>query len=683
MLHFESRRKLSIYTSLVALMIIVVYNILRIGIDFQLTESAKTAGFILFLLNFPLLLIETITVKGKIKILQDEYSWIFILLIICCLLSMLPVEMGYFFVVLGALCFFRNIQLYIKIINRKEIIPFIFLTLIAIWLSITVWKRDYLHPMLLERATFHIDTLFHISIAQMIKTYSIPSTGLSGIPFLHYHFGSHFIFACLSKVMNIHLFTFYQLAYPAIFLPLFMKCLLGASIIWSERNTKETQYQFGFWLWMIIAGALIGVFPLYKILVKAALGLPSIAISESYSLSMIFLFLIINILAFNCHYQKAEFIFRVPTLAIILPLIFLLGLTKNSTLCIFNLLALYAFIRLRLFKQKTTVLFGVLVILLSLLCLFITIDPKFEDGSFELFHFYKNYVQLSVPQFIFVYYFWSILLITLCVIMVVFNKKNNLTERNLLYHVLIESVLLMCIVGALPGIFLNIAGGSAGYFMDIQIWIALALILMILPEFFEAVSGSIKNTAKNYIRPIVAGSLIIIALYVAVITQRNFKSTLKLFVEYSLEDKRIMCGDTLEPFKDLSYIEKLTKIAELNSRIAGCLSKNADYNILKQLYQLDTLSLKEKANTMLVLGDISSLSQKYPCYKYPFFLPSLTGIAMKNGYVFEDCGGRNYSFEYYKREDLQTNRNIPTASKDVIVDIKSDRVTLHPSQLKK
>jgi hypothetical protein len=687
MIHFEPRRKASIYTSFIAIFIITAYNVLRLGLDFQLIQSLKTAGFILALLNFPLLFIETIAIKSRIKIFQDEYGYIFIFLIASCLIGIASIEGGYFFIALGCLSFFRNIFLYSKVINKQEIISFIFLTIISTWLSITVWRGDYLHPMLLERLPFNdqipIDTIYHVSLSQMIKTYLIPSTGLNGIPFTPYHFGSHFIFAGLSKILNIHLFTFYQLSYPAIFLPLLIKVFWGVPIVWTERSNTETQYKFGFWFWLIICTACIGVFPIQTILAKAGMEIPALIVSESYDLSITFLFLITNILLFNYQYEKGIVTFKLSALSLILLLIFILGLTKNSTLAICDIIVFYTFFRLKFYKQKRLVLFGALIVLLSILCIIITVDPESGDGSFELFHFYKHNIQIGYYRFIIVCYFWSLLLMILCTTIIFINKKNNSSQQNIFYRVLIGSVLLISTLGALPGLFLKIAGGSAGYFMDVQIWFSVCFLLVILPDIFRVGAILIQRIDKSYIRIIIIIAILIPISYAGIISQDNFRKSVIRFVEHNLEDKKTICKDTTIVTTKLTFIEKLTHINDLNLRLHDCLSKNQNYTILTQLYGLDTISTKEKSHSMLVLGNIHDLTQYYVCYKYFFFFPALTGIAIKNGFVFENCYGKNYGFEYYKRADLQFNRNIPNPSKDIMIEIKSGSVILHPALNKK
>jgi hypothetical protein len=96
-----------------------------------------------------------------------------------------------------------------------------------------------------------IDSLFHASIAQMIKSYGLSSVGLHGVPYLPYHWGSHWIFAQLSSLLRMTPLDVYNVVVPTTFyLPLMLSAvcrlavrisrLLGADIVlrpWSPTGT--------------------------------------------------------------------------------------------------------------------------------------------------------------------------------------------------------------------------------------------------------------------------------------------------------------------------------------------------------------------------------------------------------------------------------------------------------------
>lgn len=58
---------------------------------------------------------------------------------------------------------------------------------------------------ILYNGSFDNDISFHLAIAEMIKNYGIPSTGIHGIPFLNYHWGSHYFLAMVGLLSGISL----------------------------------------------------------------------------------------------------------------------------------------------------------------------------------------------------------------------------------------------------------------------------------------------------------------------------------------------------------------------------------------------------------------------------------------------------------------------------------------------
>ena len=56
---------------------------------------------------------------------------------------------------------------------------------------------------ILKHGNFCQDTAFNSAIAEMIKNYGVPSTGLNGTPYFHYHWGGNALLAGISKIMNL------------------------------------------------------------------------------------------------------------------------------------------------------------------------------------------------------------------------------------------------------------------------------------------------------------------------------------------------------------------------------------------------------------------------------------------------------------------------------------------------
>lgn len=103
--------------------------------------------------------------------------------------------------------------------------------LLTICVAGQVWKSGYRNPFLFEHicATGSIknqDPLFHSAVIGMIESYGIPSTGVDGIPFMPYHFGTHWILAQLARFVGIPHFIVIHLIFPIICVPLILLAAL-------------------------------------------------------------------------------------------------------------------------------------------------------------------------------------------------------------------------------------------------------------------------------------------------------------------------------------------------------------------------------------------------------------------------------------------------------------------------
>ena len=70
------------------------------------------------------------------------------------------------------------------------------------------------------------DLVFHANVSAMVETYGVASTGLDGLPYFAYHWGSHWVMAQLSRLTGVMPITFYALGYPILFLPTFLLSML-------------------------------------------------------------------------------------------------------------------------------------------------------------------------------------------------------------------------------------------------------------------------------------------------------------------------------------------------------------------------------------------------------------------------------------------------------------------------
>ena len=150
-------------------------------------------------------------------------------------------------------------------------------------LSVTHYG-DFLIIEKLRQGNIPQDTLFHASIASMIKTYGVVSTGLHGVVELPYHVLSHRLFATLSILSGVHVLETYGILQIIFLCPLLIAAITWCTFKLSHAESGEDVNQ----CWLIVCAVLI----LLKVLPleRGAFG-DSYFVSESYTLSLVFLML--------------------------------------------------------------------------------------------------------------------------------------------------------------------------------------------------------------------------------------------------------------------------------------------------------------------------------------------------------------------------------------------------------
>ena len=156
-----------------------------------------------------------------------------------------------------------------KLLNVLCVI--LFQGLVGLVLMLEIWGSYQLSPFflngLITTGMAHQDNLFLTSIANMIKTYGHSSTGLDGIPFVGYHFVSHYLVVGLSHVLQTEPLFIYIYAYPLIFITLTIKTVIRT--IADLKYTNNSDFRINF-VWLFIALAIVVNSP-FKILSESFL----------------------------------------------------------------------------------------------------------------------------------------------------------------------------------------------------------------------------------------------------------------------------------------------------------------------------------------------------------------------------------------------------------------------------
>lgn len=551
--------------------------------------------------------------------------------------SLIFTAVGYLFLAIALKEFVRGTGLWNKFLLLAIACFF------GLWLGSVCWMW-YLKPYMLEgwaSGTDKIDTLFHVAIAQMIKTYGIPTTGLDGVPFMNYHWGSHWLFAQFSNFFKLPVVVVYQLCYPAIIAPLLFRTFLSFVIeVKQQFSVQEKEGQkLNFLFWIMFLAIFIGFFKSYfagNSWAQYSSGGTGetvlMLVSESFAISLAVMFGILSI-GFNYWHHKKGLttLQQMVLLLLIIPgLLAILGFVKISSLFIVCCLIGYFFFRLRMFENKLANLSLAVMVLVTMVVFKIVFEPRENHGSFSLFYFYKFY-DISLLYFITLFFIWNHLFIAFYTIK---KKLYRMPIRDLISSgklLPIEFALVVLIAGFLPTIFLRIQNYDALYFTEIHMWIAGALVLVYVP-FYN--NESMSRRKQIYIALPVA--------YLLCIFWFNTKAYTANVVYDSVAQHKHLLNEIGQNTNAMRVRDVVSNTYKIKDQIYN---KNKVLAFLGKLKALDTLSLDEKRKTLIYV-DFRTLFQRSDynwrlfCHNIAFIVPALTGMAMIDGIditYFELC----------------------------------------------
>jgi len=687
----------------------VYYNRLNCQINLSLLVIAFIIGLFYWILSFGfednsvLLITESILISCVLLLLPElikiiynktkktfEDRWynsvscitvavVIILTILGFFQSAWEIKLGNYIIYIGAFLIVLFIIKYsISYFRLIDLFYICLFTLFALFIGSTLWKSGISGPFFVEQLSTvdlnEIDTLYHAAIMGIIKTYSVPSTGLDGTPYHPYHWGSHWIFAQFSSLLNVYALKFRALCHPIIFIPLYLKSFI--LFINSIRKYRNINFPFDAIFYIIIVSAFIHYTSTFY---GNPIGNPSYVLSLTFTL--FFLSIILEFLGiygdkkFNSKFSDNLFLF------LIIPL-FICLITSIKVSAGYPLVVLYGFlfIRMKCYKDIRIGISFLLSLIFLLIILHYTIAPSITRGV-NIISSIASIFKFGRISFIFQYLWLLIFIISFLYVKKIKSLedlKNILQSKK--YILEIEILPLILIFGLIPGIILDWAGGGADfYFYNVQYWLGLCLFLAYLPIFianFQLNDIFKKRELKSYfiIFIIIGFTLEISANYFSQVTD-NIRHNLTIRQRIiNNEQKLVGIRPFLsEIFKDKSIYEAirtLTKSAK-SSQIA--LNDNNNYQFIKILKELDKLELSEKRRTCIYIPKTNRVFWDLQSHRQdgtPFIVPALTGIAMIEG------------LPDYLPFPANTHRGYNTYNKDFLIDNKAKLSNLSNLELK-
>lgn len=542
--------------------------------------------------------------------------------------------------------------------------------LFSLYAAGAAWGSADRNPLFVEDLCFGrapIDTLFHASICNMLRSYDVSSTGLDGLPYLPYHFGSHWIFARLCNLLNVRVIDFYNRGYPVIFIPFGVLSLGMAALALTRKWRRPAEHAnrkpngtgsigeavesrpIGAPFWLIVSVGYIGFLP-YASNFMPINGWNSIITSESYALAVAVSLLVVaaawlfvgDVFFSSEGSRPADLVVGGLLLA---GLIGVLGLLKISVMLVLVPAGGYLVLRLRLFRSIGLDVLAAAVLLAAGVAYQATVDPGYfalGETQFVPLGFPRANIEPQWwPEYWLIYYAWIWILAAVRLrqegIRTVHDLSDAWRKRKLLD---VEFVLVAAIVGAVPG--LKMKYSSTHYFSNYQQWLALAFLLAVVArgaanseKHFDAASGGEPGSwiGRLTLGRVFTGLLLLtlggtLVSNTAVLTGAMIGANLAARGHASGQTGfgiALMHGH----LKTAADILRQTA-ADVQSRL------DSDKKILVALSSLDRSPVAEKQQTLLFIPKSNRqfwdlLHGPYWPKEGPFVGPALSGLAMIDG----------------------------------------------------
>lgn len=570
-------------------------------------------------------------------------------------------SISWIFPVAGWILFIWTGLNYFKIASPHEIfISLSGVTFFSIWGVSCLWGSNFQNPLYLEGLALgygHIDILFHSGIAQMIRTYGIPGTGVDGIAWMHYHAGSHWFFAQLSALLNISLLDFYNFGFGTVMNPLFFYATLNLAL--EVVRLKKIRFSVcpdtvsGKMFWLIFLVIHIHLLP-PTLLSKANLWNQYLII-ESYCTALTLLFLVLPvILDLFMQIKKGAALHVQSVLSwIFLPfMVAVIGYCKNSVMLLLITGMAYAFVRTMLWKNGLALVSMFITTVLGFWMYRATVSPMYDSPQFALFHFIKTSNRLSPLVLFFILYFLFLLayLILRTVQLRIQSLKTLKQSIRGLKTLDLEILILISVVGMLPGMLIRIPMSSGHFFADVQNRIAVLLLLSAFPAWM----GSNLLAWKKWKW---------IGLVLIIICAGNTVIAAKKMIGMNLQYRYSMVGQTGRTGK--TFVKDLfstTSFSDLKKSVLSSpfksIEKTRRYIFLTRLRTLDILPRREKARSLVFIPQTDTLywnsfGVRVPKQGISFIVPAVSGIAMIDG--FPPLGVKTYYYGFYNYAPRKEN----------------------------
>ncbi|MEP6508194.1 MAG: hypothetical protein ABJC63_08205 [Gemmatimonadales bacterium] len=672
----------AVFGSLLSFGLAAIYFLLRIGFADPLRPIVVTLGLALFVICVPSVLSDWLNRR------HDRQKWWLsqsLLGILCIALSALAgaiaypthVNLGVPIAIAGAASF---VVVLFRWIRRSRAISLlvvaVMLVMFTAWVAGVAWGTRFKTPLfwelLSDRGNVHHDPLYYASMANSMRAYGVPSSGLDGVPYTPYHYGSAWLNSEWVDLAGVDVLTFYSLGPTVLVAPVFFAALLlfagEARVAWRKKRPDDEPasipkpIQEDWIAWLAFVGATIGFVPTAAL---DAVGVWNrhLLISESYltGLCVFVLGAAMSVVWWTGRKENARgdawfMLLVVPVLLISL------GFLKVSLMLLALVALLWTVLRTGLLRSRLFLIGSIAALVVSAITFKLVWVAAQNQGiaPFNYMRYYND--DRWWPYFFLVHLFWSLLYVTIRI------REENLPAMSDLFSALrvgrlldAEIVAVVAVCGFIPGELINIHGGSAFYFSDVQRWVAAPLVMAVAARWtWERSRAGHQGGIQSIRLSTIAAVLIAIPVGITILFN----------VGRAVRGAEIMNVGLREAFYSYAGVESFGAAHVHDPQVlAAGLQKAPDYEMISALRALDAEPRELKRKTLLFVPQSDSsfwniFGEPLRCSFAPMVGPATSGLALLDGMPPTSCNRSDqYGLTAYpRRTKPQTPEDVTPAA---------------------
>ncbi|HYD35180.1 MAG TPA: hypothetical protein VD999_03890 [Vitreimonas sp.] len=465
----------------------------------------------------------------------------------------------------GGVLFARNLLTWWRSNSFKSVLLLIFLALVmGVWIFTAGALSNtfnFLLPHKILAGTAHPDTVFYTALTNRLRYQLYPTTGLDGLVWTPYHFGSHLLFAGIAQLLQIKTVFFYQFGFHGMIVSLFVHALLKLGLYFKHQLIREKNVPLAHntsW-WLLFFSIIIGLLPTA---ISNRIGVVDIFLfNESYTVANTFSFLLIPIVVpiilavINQQFSKSLLL----NLALLLGALSCLALIKLSHLYLALVVLGYLTLRLQLYKKIFFVLFMMSLAGVGMIGIVFFNLPE-HSIFFEPF-FYLHFIDQKLVWLWLAYGFittWLYGFITYIQQLPLTKAKLKKAFKSYQFLTL-EVVMVLLLGGLLPSLVFNTRSFS-NYLLDYHRWVALSLLLVTSNTLFNNASQLLNQLSSRFLHLTLTQSQVtnlIKLLLISILTIKITANLVTFYHTYQLEITSLASAQDTKLSMQTRELEKL------------------------------------------------------------------------------------------------------------------------------